>query len=177
VPDLVKGMPGVQLLADNGTVVTYGQNLQKAGVRPNPYDGIITAAGANQKQYDQSQNWKTCAAVYEKYFHKPAPNEETVVPGPNNHTLDITGSITDACAELTIFKAIGDRVGKYLNADNWRNVVDHFGKIPVMQSLYGSIHAGKYDASDTFALVAYDSSIPPDGDWKYLTSVEDVSGD
>src|SRR6185437_9791651 len=59
VPDLVKRMPGVQLLADNGTVVTYGQNLQKAGVRPNPYAGIITAAGANQKQYDQSQNWKT----------------------------------------------------------------------------------------------------------------------
>ena len=177
VPDLVKRMPGVQLLADNGTVVTYGQNLQKAGVRPNPYAGIITAAGANQKQYDQSQNWKTCAAVYEKYFHKTAPNEEAVIPGPNNHTLDITGSITDACAELTMFKQIGDRVGRYLNTDNWRNVVDHFGKIPVMQSIYGSIHAGKYDADDTFGLVSFDPTIPPEGDWKYLTPVEDVPGD
>jgi len=45
-----------------------------------------------------------------------------------------------------------------------------------MQSFYGSIHAGKYDADDTFALVAYDSSIPPQGDWKYLTDVTDVSG-
>jgi len=176
VPDLVKRMPGVMLLADNNTVGSYGQNLQKAGVRPNPYEGIITASGLSAKQYDQTDNWKTCAAVYEKYFHKEAPDQETDVPGPDNHTLDITGSITDACAELTIFKQIGDRVGRYLNNENWRNVVDHFGKIPVMQSLYGSIHAGKYDASDTFALVAYDSSIPPDGDWKYLTAVEDVSG-
>jgi ABC-type branched-subunit amino acid transport system substrate-binding protein len=176
VPDLVKNMPGVQLLADNNTVVSYGQNLQKQGDRPNPYDGIISVAGQTQKLYDQSQNWKTCAAVYEKYFHKPAPNEEAVIPGPNHHTLDITGSITDACAELTIFKAIGDRVGKYLNNDNWRNVVSNFGKIPVMQSLYGSIHAGKGDADDTFALVKFDPTIPPEGDWKYLTKLEDVPG-
>ena len=176
VPDLVKRMPGVQLIADNNTVGSYGQNLQQAGVTPNPYEGIITASGASAKQYDASDNWKTCAAVYEKYFHKKAPDQETVVPGPNNHTLDISGSITDACAELTIFKQIGDRVGKYLNNDNWRNVVDNFGKIPVMQSFYGSINAGKYDADDTFALVAYDSSIPPQGDWKYLTDVTDVSG-
>jgi len=176
VPDLVKRMPGVQLLADNNTVGGYGQNLQKAGVRPNPYAGIITASGANAKQYDQSQNWKTCAAVYEKYFHKTAPNEEAVIPGPNNHTIDITGSITDACAELTMFKQIGDRVGTYLNNDNWRQVVSNFGKIPVMQSLYGSIHAGKTDADDTFALVKFDPSIPPEGDWKYMTPVEDVPG-
>ncbi len=177
VPDLVKRMPGVQLLADNNTVVTYGQNLQKAGVRPNPYQGIITASGPNSKLYDQSQNWKTCAAVYEKYFHKKAPNEEAVIPGPNNHTLDITGSITDACAELTMFKQIGDRVGHYLNNDNWRNVVDHFGSIPVMQSFYGSVHAGKYDADDTFGLVSFDPTIPPEGDWRYLTKLEDVPGD
>ena len=41
VPALVKAMPGVQLIADNGNVNTFGQNLQKAGARPNPYDGII----------------------------------------------------------------------------------------------------------------------------------------
>ena len=99
-----------------------------------------------------------------------------MVPGPNNHTLDISGSITDACAELTIFKQIGDRVGKYLNNDNWRNVVDNFGKIPVMQSFYGSIHAGKYDADDTFRLVAFDPTIGDSGDWKQVTAIQNVSG-
>jgi hypothetical protein len=43
-----------------------------------------------------------------------------------------------------------------------------------MDSLYGSLHTGKYDAGDTFALVAFDSKIGPEGDWRYLTPVEDV---
>ena len=45
-----------------------------------------------------------------------------------------------------------------------------------MGSLYGSIHQGKYDADDTFALVAYDHTIGPEGDWRYLTNVQDVPG-
>ena len=132
VPELVKDMPGVQLLADNNTVSSYGQNLQNAGTRPNPYEGIISTAGLSSKHYDQSDNWKYCAAIYEKAFHKTAPNLETVVPGPRGHTLDISGSITDACTELTMFHDIGDRVGKYLNADNWTNVVNNYGKIRIM---------------------------------------------
>lgn len=176
VPDLVKAMPGVQLLADNANVGTYGRNLQKAGVKPNPYEGIMTVAGVSARDYDQSDNWKYCAAIYEKAFKKKAPDRETVVPGPRNHTLDITGSITDACAQLTMLDDIGERLGKYLNNENWINVVNNFGKIRVMQSLYGSIHQGKYDADDTFALVAFDSSIPPVGDWRYLTKVENVPG-
>src|SRR5262249_41112184 len=115
--------------------------------------------------------------VYQHAFHvAKAPNEESVVPGPNGHTLDISGSITDACAELTIFKSIGDRVGHYLDDANWINVVNNFGKVPVMQSLYGSMHTGKYDADDTFALVQFDHTVPPEGDWRYLTPVEDVPG-
>jgi ABC-type branched-subunit amino acid transport system substrate-binding protein len=174
VPSLVKAMPGVQLIADNGNVDGYGQNLQKAGVKPNPYEGIIAAGGESAHDYDRSANWKYCAGIYEQAFHKQAPDEETVVPGPRGHTLDITGSITDACTELTMLHDIGERVGKYLNDDNWINAVDHYGKIRVMDSKYGSIHIGKYDANDTYALVAYDSSIPPEGDWRYLTAVEDV---
>src|SRR5207253_4357783 len=58
VPDLVKRMPGVQLIADNGNVNQYGQDLQKAGVRPNPYEGIIAVGGASARAYDRSANWK-----------------------------------------------------------------------------------------------------------------------
>jgi ABC-type branched-subunit amino acid transport system substrate-binding protein len=177
IPDLVKRMPGVLLLADNPTVNTYGQNLQEAGVRPNPYEGILAVGGVPAKQYDQSDNWKYCADIYEKHFHETAPDQDAVIPGPPGHTLDINGSILDACTELTMFHDIGERVGKYLNYENWRNVVDRYGKIRLMNSLYGSIHAGKYDANDTFALVAFDSSIPPVGNWRYLTEVKDVGAE
>jgi ABC-type branched-subunit amino acid transport system substrate-binding protein len=177
VPDLVKRMPGVQLLADNPTVNTYGQNLQEAGISPNPYEGIITVGGMPAKEYDQSDNWKYCAGIYEKQTGKRAPDQDDVIPGPSDHTLDINGSILDACTELTMFDDIGERVGEYLNNENWRNIVDRFGKIRVMNSLYGSIGAGKYDANDTFALVAFDSSIPPVGNWRYLTEVKDVGAE
>jgi hypothetical protein len=176
VPNLVKAMPGVQLIADNNMVSQYGQNLQKAGTRPNPYEGIIASAGLNAKDYDQSDNWKTCAAIYEKAFHKTAPNEESVIPGPRGHTLDVSGSITDACTELTMFRDVAERAGKYLNNANWINAVNNYGTIPVMSSRSGSLHQGKYDADDTAALVAFDTSIPPEGDWRYLTPVQDVAG-
>jgi ABC-type branched-subunit amino acid transport system substrate-binding protein len=176
VPSLVKAMPGVQLIADNNMVGQFGQNLQKAGTRPNPYEGIIATAGLNAKQYDQTENWKTCAAIYEKAFHETAPDLESVIPGPRGHVLDVSGSITDACTELTMFDDIGEKVGKYLNSDNWITAVNNFGKIRVMVSKYGSLHEGKYDADDTAALVAFDTSIPPEGDWRHLTEVQDVGG-
>jgi hypothetical protein len=176
VPNLVKAMPGVQLIADNNMVGQFGQNLQKAGTRPNPYEGIIATAGLNAKQYDQTDNWKKCAAIYEKAFDATAPDLESVIPGPRGHVLDVSGSITDACTELTMFDDIGERVGKYLNADNWMNAVNNYGKIRVMVSKYGSLHKGKYDADDTAALVAFDTSIPPEGDWRHLTEVQDVGG-
>ena len=75
-----------------------------------------------------------------------------------------------------MLRDIGDRAGKYLNNDNWMNAVNNFGKINIMVSKYGSLHTGKYDADDTFALVQFDSSIPPEGDWKHLTPVQDVAG-
>ena len=176
VPQLVKAMPGVQLIADNNQVSQYGQNLQKAGTRPNPYEGILSTAGLSAEDYDASANWKTCAAIYEKAFHQKAPDQETVVPGPRGHTLDVSGSITDACTELAMLRDIGERAGKYLNNDNWMNAVNNYGKINIMVAKYGSLHTGKYDADDTFALVQFDTSIPPEGDWKHLTQVEDVPG-
>ena len=35
----------------------------------------------------------------------------------------------------------------------------------VMNTDYASLHTGKYDADDTYGLVAFDPTIRPDGDW------------
>ena len=176
VPSLVKAMPGVQLIADNNTVGTYAQNLEKAGMKPNPYEGIISANGLSAHDYNNSANWKYCAAIYEKYFHEPAPDSEKVINAADGHRLDTTGAITAACTELTMFHDIGERAGSYLNNASWVDAVDTFGKIRDMQSLYASLHTGKYDADDTFALVAYDHTVGSLGNWRYLTKVEDTPG-
>ena len=83
VPDLVKAMPGVQL---------HRRQQHRRHVRPEPAEGRRHAQSVRRdhrrrrararSEYDQSANWKTCAAIYEKYFHKKAPDQETVIPGP-----------------------------------------------------------------------------------------------
>jgi hypothetical protein len=43
-------------------------------------------------------------------------------------------------------------------------------------TIYASIHRGKYDADNTYGLVAYDPTVGAAGDWKHVPPVENVSG-
>ena len=51
------------------------------------------------------------------------------------------------------------------------------GSMPDMATQYASLHTGKYDADDTFRLVAFDPTAGTHGDWRGLTPIEDVAGD
>jgi hypothetical protein len=172
-------MPNVILITDvdPGVVWGYGKQEQQAGRRPNPYEGIITAAGPTAAEYDQSDNWKYCATIYQAQTGKVAPNGEAVVPGPGGKTLDTYGSINDACQLVTMFHDIAGKVGQYLNVPNWVRAVEGYGPIRNMGGgPYASLHAGKYDVEDSFRLEAFDSSIPPLGDWRPLTPLDNISG-
>ena len=171
-------MPKVILVTDVTTeVLGYGQQEQHAGRRPNPYEGIITASGPTAQEYDRSANWKYCADIYQQQTGKVAPNAEAVIPGPGGKTLDTYGSINDACQLLTMFHDIATRAGTYLNVPNWARTVNTYGTIRNMGSgIYASLHAGKYDVDDTFRLEAFDSSIPPQGNWRPLTPLQDITG-
>ena len=130
---------------------TPGQDLTKAGVKPNPYEGMLSAGGPTPIEYDKSEHWKYCSAIYEKYTGKHAPSSQEVVPGPGGKTLETNASINDACQVITMFHDIATRVGKYLNNDNWTKTVDTFGHIENYGSgPYSSLHKGKYDAEDNF---------------------------
>lgn len=177
VTKLRAAMPSVMLIVDNTDVRDFGQQLVHAGVKPNPYEGILSAGGPTPPEYDKSANWSYCAAIYERYTGKHAPNSEEVVKGPGGKTLDTNGSINDACQVLTMFHDIAARVGKDLNNSNWVRTVDSFGKIDNRGSgPYSSLHTGKYDVEDNFRLEAFDSSIPPEGNWRALTPLHDVTG-
>ena len=86
-------------------------------------------------------------------------------------------TVQDACGDLTFFKVIADRVGKYLNNDNWTNTVNHFGDMggQLVSTQFASLGTGKYDANNGFALVTFDSSIGDGGDWKLLTPLADIT--
>jgi hypothetical protein len=177
VTKLRGAMPKVILVVDNTDVKTAGQDAVKAHINPNPYEGIISAGGPTPLEYDASPNWKYCAAIYEKFTGKHAPNTQEVIPGPGGKTLETNANINDACQTITMFRDIATRVGTNLNNANWITTVDKFGHINNLGSgPYSSLHNGKYDAEDNFRLEAFDSSVGTKGDWKSLTSVQDTPG-
>jgi len=174
VEKIKKQMPGVMLIADTAQVNAYGQDYVVDHIKPDPYEGIISADGETGTQHDQGDNWKLCASIYQKAFAKPAPVWDTVIPGPDNKTIDTYGLLEDACTLTQLFKALAAKAGPYLNADTWIHAADTIGTVPDMDSRYASLTKGKYDADDTFRLVEFDSSIGAKGDWKEITPVEDV---
>jgi Periplasmic binding protein len=176
IEKVTQQMPGIQLLTDVGDMKTFGQDETKAGITPNPYQGVLIANGFSPHDYDQSANWKYCAAIYKKYIGQDAPNAETKVAGPDGKQLDTNGNINDACQSLSLFHDVATRVGQYLNAANWVATVNTYGPIANRGGgPYASLTKGKYDFDDTFQLQSFDSTLPPLGNWKSLTPYENLS--
>ena len=170
-------IPNMLLVADNTDVLNQAQQLEQSGARPNPYEGILTAGGLTPKEYDDSANWKYCAAIYQAQTHKVAPDAEHTIKTAAGKINDINGTINDACQTLTMFHDIAQRVGTYLNDTNWINTVDRFGPIENRGSgPYSSLHTGKYSADDNWRLQAYDSSLGNTGLWKAVTPLQDITG-
>ncbi|HXW35470.1 MAG TPA: hypothetical protein VEJ87_12905 [Acidimicrobiales bacterium] len=170
-------MPTVTLISDDNStdILGYAQQEERAGRRPNPYEGIILVGGPTPQEYDASSNWKYCANIYQDETGKVAPNAVTVTPGPNGKTLDTYGTINDACQLLTEMQEIAQRAGPNLNNQTWVNAVDHYGPIrDVGAGVYASLHTGKYDDNDTFRLEKFSSSIGTDGGLQPITPLEDV---
>jgi hypothetical protein len=106
------------------------------------------------------------------------PNRETVQPkGPDGKTQDLRASISNGCQDLALVQQIADKVGKDLNADTWASAVNSYGPIrDIGDGQFASLRTGKYDTYDTYRLETFDSSIPPHGNWRPITPLENVSG-
>jgi ABC-type branched-subunit amino acid transport system substrate-binding protein len=179
VTKLRKELPNLLLLSDNGQVLGEAQQLKHAGVSPNPYEGLITAGGQTSTEYATSPNWKYCKDIYKQQTGKAAPGPNDVIPykGSTTQTLDTYGAINDACQLVTMFHDIGQRVGSDLNNTNWVNTVNSYGPITNRGSgPYSSLTKGKYDAEDDWRLEQIDTSLPPDGQFRPITSVQDITG-
>jgi ABC-type branched-subunit amino acid transport system substrate-binding protein len=176
VESIKKGMPKAQLITDTDTSLDQAQGEQNAGLKPNPYEGIITGTGITPSQRWANPNaaLKNCIDVYQKATG-------TTVPGPDNRkqtsdgkSINTDQALTDACGDLAMFKAIAEKVGPDLTIKNWQKTVDSFGTINLPPDKFASLCAGKYGAEDDFQLVSYDSSIGKAGDWKSMTAIKDV---
>jgi ABC-type branched-subunit amino acid transport system substrate-binding protein len=176
VEKIKAAVPGMLLISDTTSVLDGARDEQKAHVSPNPYDGIITAEGQTGLEHTKTQHFSYCRDIWEKATGEKVPSPNVVVKLANGKQNDIYSEVEDACATTTFFATIARRVGLYLNDTNWVNTVNDFGPIDDTSTIYASIHKGKYDADDTYGLVTYDPTVGADGDWKHLTTEENVSG-
>jgi hypothetical protein len=115
--------------------------------------------------------------TYEKATGTKVVAPKNVKPGTDGKRTEIWASIEDACGDILFFKTIAAKAGKTLNNTTWTKAVNTTGTIDntLVLGKWASLHTGKYDANDTFGLVAFDSSAGTTGDWKALTPVEDVA--
>ncbi len=176
VEPIKKALPNMLLVADTTSINDAGREEQKAGVSPNPYDGAITAEGDTGVEHTRRAHFAFCRDIWEKATGRKVPSPNVVVKLPNGKQNDIYGEVEDGCLFTNFFATIAKRVGPYLNDDNWVTTVNSFGPIDDTSTVYASLHQGKYDADDTYGLVAYDHTIGDAGDWRRLTPIQDVSG-
>jgi ABC-type branched-subunit amino acid transport system substrate-binding protein len=171
-------MPKVTLITDNPNAIVFATEEQATGRTPNPYEGIISAGGPTGHEYDMSANWKYCRDIYEQKTGKLPPDQETNQPkGPDGKVQDLNGSVSTACQDLVLIRQIANKVGKDLNADTWAGAVNSYGPIrDVGGGQFASLRTGKYDTNDTFRLEAFDSSLPPFGQWRPMTPLENITG-
>jgi hypothetical protein len=176
VEKIKQAIPGMLLIADTTEILDGGQEEQRNHVSPNPYDGAISAEGQTGIEHTKTEHFTYCRDIWEKATGRKVPSPLTVVKLPNGKKNDIYSAVEDACLFTKFFATIAKKVGPYLNTENWVQAIDDFGPIDDTSTLYASVHKGKYDADDTYGLVAFDPTVGDSGDWRHVTPVQDVTG-
>jgi hypothetical protein len=176
---LKDAFPEATLIADQTpTALSGGQDGVAAGIEPNPYEGLISADGLGSQARFETPIMQQCVKTYEKATGKKVVAPEDVKPGADGTRAEIYASVEDACGDIRFFETIATKAGTKLNNTTWTKAVNSMGAIDdeLVLGNWASLHKGKYDANDTFGLVAFDSTAGTTGDWKPLTPVEDVAG-
>jgi ABC-type branched-subunit amino acid transport system substrate-binding protein len=176
---LKDAFPKATLISDQTpTALSGGQDAVTAKLDPNPYEGLISVEGESEQSRFETPVMQNCVKTYEKATGTKVVAPKDVKPGPDGKRVEIYASVEDACGDILFFKTIAEKAGKQLNNTTWTKAVNTMGPIDdtLVLGQWASLHTGKYDANDTFGLVAFDSSAGITGDWKALTPVEDVSG-
>jgi ABC-type branched-subunit amino acid transport system substrate-binding protein len=174
VEKIKQAIPAMKLISDTTSVLSGARDEQKANVTPNPYDGIITAEGQTGVEHTKTPHFTFCRDIWEKATGIKVPSPNVVIKLPNGKQNDIYAEVEDACVYTHMFDVIAQRVGPYLNDANWVKTVNSYGPIDDTSTIYATIHQGKYDADDTYGLVAYDPTVGATGDWVHVTPEENV---
>ena len=178
VQKIKAGLPDVMLMTDSdSSAQAAARDAVNAGTKPNPYEGIYSLVGNDDQTTFESPGVQRCVKVYEDATGKKVVAPKDLKAGKDGKRAEIYITVQDACGDLTFFKVIAEKVGKYLNVNNWTNTVNTFGDMggKLVSTEFASLGEGKYDAANGFSLVSFDSSLGTQGDWKKITPLADVT--
>ena len=176
VEKIKSAMPNVVMLADHESGAhDAAQGEVTAHKSPNPYEGMLTAFGASPDDVWNSAPVQKWAKIYEAASGQTVLGPSQVKPGPDGKTAQVYQSVEDFAEEIDMFAQLANKAGPDLTNTTWTNAVENFGSINIVGEFFASLTKGKYDADNGFRLGAFDSTIPPQGDWKPITPLVDAS--
>jgi hypothetical protein len=175
VEKIKTAIPGIQLVVDTTDVSSQAQDEVRAGKTPNPYEGTITLGGLTDQQTYDTPGVQACVKMYQDESGDTVVAPKDIKPGPDGKKVQVFIAVQDRCNELTIIKLILQKAGANPTNDSWISAVNSMGKIQIPTQTIASFGTGKYDAADGFALATWDSTLPPDGDFKVQGDLVDVT--
>jgi hypothetical protein len=178
VEKIKQALPNALLLADADSTAEQAQDEVKAGKSPNPYEGMLSVTGelAAERWANKSPLLQQCVDIYQKATGTTVPAPDAQPKNSKGKTIELATAVTDFCGELFMFKTVAEKVGPDLTIKNWQKTVNSFGRINLVPTTIASLCKGKYAADDAFRLVAFDSTLGTNGDWKPVTPIKDASG-
>ena len=166
VEKIKAAIPNIQLITDDSGTGAQANDEVKAGVTPNPYEGMITLSGLNDDETFALPGVQACVKAYQDATGDTVVAPKDLKPGADGMTVRTFEGLEDRCNELTILKQILEKAGPNPTNDSWISTINSFGPIKLPTAEIASFGQGKYDATDGFRLGKFDSSIPPSGDFK-----------
>ena len=142
-----------------------GGDAKNAGENPNPYQGMLAWTGLSDAEQFATPSLQDCVKTWQQASGTTVTAPSNLTTGANGKRDEIWITVRDACSDLYFFRDIANRVGKNLNNHNWIDGVNHFGTMTIVAQPQSSVHEGKYDASDSGRLVAFDQNAGSSGDW------------
>jgi hypothetical protein len=175
VEKIRRGMPNVLILTDGAESAQGGaQDETSSGVKPNPYDGLLTATGLSDHETWETAQEQACVKTYQTGSGQQVIGPDQLQPGPDGKVALVWQAVRDFCDELGMFRQIATKAGPDLTNTTWAQAAANFGEIKLVTP-FASIHAGKYDGDDAFRLAAFDETLGNKGDFRPLTPIQDAS--
>ena len=121
---------------------------------PNPYDGMLTAEGYSTQGQFELPSFQACAKTYQDAIGQKVIAPDDLKAGPDGNKVEVYDAMEVACEDFTFFKYVADKVGTYLNDENWINRPTTWATSTTSSRVRTtrSIYTGKYDADDDSGL-------------------------